>query len=126
MSKQTIYTDKAPKPVGPYSQAISIDGFLYCSGQIPINPKTNKVIDGDIKDQTLQVMKNIQAVLKAAHMSIENVIKTTIFLTDMGDFPDVNEIYLQYFFGTPPARSCVAVKALPMGVNVEIEVIAHN
>lgn len=122
--KKIISTAAAPAAIGPYSQAIQLGDMLYCSGQIAIDPKTGQVVTGDIKAQTEQVMKNIEAVLAAADMKFSNVVKTTIFLTSMGDFTTVNEIYGRHFPQNPPARSTVAVAALPKGVNVEIEVIA--
>lgn len=124
--KKVIATKDAPNAVGPYSQAVQMGDFLFCSGQISIDPKTNEVFTGDIKTQTEMVMKNIEAVLTAAQMNFGNIIKTTIFITNMGDFATVNEIYAKYFKDAPPARSTVAVAALPKGVNVEIEVIAHR
>lgn len=124
--KKIIHTDNAPKAVGPYSQAVQMGEFLFCSGQISIDPKTNEVFTGDIKTQTEMVMKNVEAVLTASGLGFANVIKTTIFLTNMADFATVNEIYAKSFTTAPPARSTVAVAALPKGVNVEIEVIAHR
>ncbi len=126
--RKTIQTSDAPKPVGPYSQAVQLDGFLFCSGQIAIDPKTDQVSKADVGTQAKQVMENIRAVLRAADMDFKNIIKTTIFLTDMGDFAAVNEVYGQYFkSGDPlPARSTIAVSALPKGVKVEIEVLAHR
>lgn len=124
--KKVIHTDNAPKAVGPYSQAVSMGDFLFCSGQISIDPKTNEVFTGDIKTQTEMVMKNIEAVLTAGGMSFSNIIKTTIFITNMNDFATVNEVYAKSFKEAPPARSTVAVAGLPKGVNVEIEVIAHR
>lgn len=126
MSKKIVLTQDAPAPIGPYSQAVQMGNFLFCSGQIAIDPKTNQVLTGDVKTQAVQVMKNIEAVLKAADLKFENVIKTTIFLTNMNDFTAVNEIYGQYFKNEPPARSTVAVAGLPKGVQVEIEVIASR
>ena len=125
MSKKIILTKDAPEPIGPYSQAVRFGDMLFCSGQIAIDPKTGQVITGDVKAQAVQVMKNIEAVLKAADTKFENIIKTTIFLTNMNDFAAVNEIYGQYFKSNPPARSTVAVSGLPKGVQVEIEVLAH-
>lgn len=122
--KQIILTPEAPAPIGPYSQAVLVGSTLYCSGQIPINPKTNEVFTGDIKTQAEMVMKNVEAVLKQADMSFSNVVKTTIYLTTMADFQSVNEVYGKYFKENPPARSTVAVAALPKGVNVEVEVLA--
>lgn len=124
--KKVIHTDNAPKAVGPYSQAVQMGDFLFCSGQISIDPKTNEVFSGDIKTQTEMVMKNIESVLAAANMNFSNIIKTTIFITNMADFATVNEVYSKFFKEAPPARSTVAVAGLPKGVNVEIEVIAHR
>lgn len=122
--KKVIETKQAPAPVGPYSQAVEANGFLFCSGQIAIDPATNQVLQGGIPEQTELVMKNISAVLSEAGMNFSHVIKTTIFLTNMSDFPVVNEIYAKAFKAAPPARSTVAVSGLPKGVQVEIEVIA--
>ncbi len=124
--KKVIMTANAPKPVGPYSQAILVGQTLYCSGQIAIDPKTNEVIKGSVKEEAELVMKNIGAVLKEAGMSYENIIKSNIFLISMGDFGAVNEVYGQYFKADPPARSTIAVKELPKGVQVEIEVVAYR
>lgn len=123
--KKIIHTDSAPKAVGPYSQAVRMGDFLFCSGQISIDPKTQEVFTGDIRKQTEMVLSNIEAVLKASDMNFSHIIKTTIFLTSMSDFATVNEIYAQKFTQNPPARSTVAVAGLPKGVNVEIEVIAN-
>lgn len=125
MSKKIIHTDGAPKAVGPYSQAVQFGDFLFCSGQIAIDPKTQEVFTGDIKTQTEMVLKNVEAVLAQAGMNFSNVIKTTIFLTSMSDFATVNEVYGSRFKSEPPARSTVAVAGLPKGVHVEIEVIAN-
>ena len=119
-----IYTKNAPEPVGPYSQAILANGFLYCSGQIAINPENNVFEDNSIQEQTKRVMKNIEAVLNEAGYSFENVIKTTCFLDDMNNFSSFNEIYSQYFT-SKPARSCVEAK-LPKGAKVEVEIIAYK
>ncbi|WP_413944642.1 RidA family protein [Bdellovibrio sp. HCB-162] len=124
--KKVIHTDNAPKAVGPYSQAVQMGDFLFCSGQISIDPKTNEVFTGDIRTQTEMVMRNIDAVLSAAGMNFGNIIKTTIFITNMSDFVTVNEVYAKAFKEAPPARSTVAVAGLPKGVSVEIEVIAHR
>lgn len=118
-----ISTDKAPAAIGPYSQAVLVNGLLYTSGQIPLDPVSGQVVEGGIKEQTLQVMKNLKAVLDEAGTSFDNVIKTTCFIADMGDFAAFNEIYGEYFTGRP-ARSCIAVKDLPKGVLVEVELIA--
>lgn len=119
-------TDKAPAPVGPYSQAVQVGPMLFCSGQISIDPKTNEVFLGDTKEQTRIVMENVKAVLMQADRSFEHIVKSTIFLVDMADFQAVNEVYSQYFKEAPPARSCVAVSGLPKGVRVEVEVIAYK
>ena len=126
MSKNIYVTDKAPAPVGPYSQAVGCGNLLFCSGQIPLDPISGELILGDVQQQTKKVMENVAAVLENAGLSFSNVLKTTIFLTDMTDFNAVNEVYSTYFSENPPARSCVAVAALPKGVNVEIEVLAHK
>lgn len=122
--KKIIKTDQAPAPVGPYSQAVQAGNILYCSGQISIDPKTNQVILGSVQEQTELIMKNIEAVLKAAGAQWSQIVKTNIFLINMGDFPVVNEIYGRYFPSNPPARSTIAVAGLPKGVSVEIEVTA--
>ena len=119
-----IYTKNAPEPVGPYSQAILVNGFLYCSGQIAINPKDNSFENGTIEEQTKQVIQNIQSVLNEAGYDFDNVIKTTCFLDDMKNFAAFNEIYAQYFT-SKPARSCIEAN-LPKGAKVEIEVIAYK
>ena len=120
---KTISTDKAPAAIGPYSQAKVVGNMVFTSGQIAINPETSNVEVHDIEGQTLQVMKNLEAVLEAANTSFENVVKTTCFLANMNDFAKFNEIYGKYFT-SKPARSCVAVNELPKGVLVEVEVIA--
>lgn len=120
---KVIQTDKAPAAIGPYSQALIHGNFLYSSGQIPINPENGQVVDGDIKAQALQVMKNVQAILEEAGISFQNVIKTTCFLKNMDDFAAFNEVYAEYFVGKP-ARSCVAAAKLPKDVLCEVEVVA--
>jgi 2-iminobutanoate/2-iminopropanoate deaminase len=122
--KKVIQTSSAPAAIGPYSQAIDVGNLIFCSGQIPLDPTTGQVLTGDVKAQTELVMKNIEAVLTAAGLTYKNVVKSTIFLTSMGDFQTVNEVYGRFFPEQPPARSTVAVAALPRGVNVEIEVLA--
>lgn len=124
MSKQVIKTDLAPAPIGPYNQAIIANGFLFASGQVALNPATGELELSSIQAETHQVMKNVLAVLNEAGLSIEHVVKTTIFLSDMGLFAQVNEVYGSYFSGQYPARETVAVKGLPRGVNVEISVTA--
>ncbi|MDR2717932.1 MAG: RidA family protein [Treponema sp.] len=118
-----ISTNSAPAAIGPYSQAVTVDGLLFASGQIPLSPATGAVVNGGIKEQAEQVMRNIAAVLAAAESDFSKVVKTTCFLTSMDDFAAFNEVYAQYFTGKP-ARSCVAVSALPRGVLVEVEVVA--
>ena len=120
-----ISTEKAPAAIGPYSQAIISNGMVYTSGQIPVDPRTNAVEAQDIQGQTEQVMRNLGEVLRTAGSSFEKAVKTTCFLADMNDFAAFNEIYGKYFTGLP-ARSCVAVKTLPKGVLVEVEVIAES
>ncbi|HEY2102274.1 MAG TPA: RidA family protein [Chthoniobacterales bacterium] len=122
--KKIISTTEAPAAVGPYSQAIRAGNLIFCSGQIPLDPKSGKIVEGDITAQARRVMENITAVLRAEGMTFENIVKTTMFLTDLGDFQTVNELYGSYFKSDPPARSTVQVSALPKGANVEIEVIA--
>ena len=121
--KEIISTDKAPAAVGPYSQAIKLNGLLFCSGQIALDPASGALNGSDVKSQTEQVMKNISAVLAASGATFDDVVKTTCFLTDINDFAEFNQIYGAYFTGKP-ARSCVAVSALPKGALVEVEVIA--
>lgn len=124
---KTIHrTDKAPAPVGPYSQAVEAGGFLFCSGQIAIDPVSNDVRLGPVTEQAKLCMENIRAVLENAGLGFPNVVKTTIFLTNMADFAAVNEVYGQYFTDQPPARSTIQVSGLPKGVHVEIEVIAKR
>jgi 2-iminobutanoate/2-iminopropanoate deaminase len=126
MNKEVIKTDNAPAPIGPYNQAIKTGNFLFISGQIPIDPATNELISGTIQDETHRVMKNLSAILETAGMSFVNVVKTTIFLSDMSLFPSVNDVYGSYFTSDYPARETVAVKGLPKAVNVEISMIATN
>ena len=122
--KKIISTKEAPAAVGPYSQAVRVGSTLYCAGQIPLDPKSGQIVPGDIGAQTRRVLENIAAVLRAESLAFENIVKTTIFLTNLSDFQTVNEIYGSYFKTEPPARSTVQVPALPKGANVEIEVIA--
>ena len=122
--KKIISTSEAPAAIGPYSQAVRSGRFLFCSGQIPLDPNSGQIVPGDIAAQTRRVLDNIAAVLNAERLTFDNVIKTTIFLTDLADFQAVNEIYGSYFKQAPPARSTVQVSALPKGAKVEIEAIA--
>ena len=119
-----VKTDRAPGAIGPYSQAVSVDGWVFCSGQIPIDPGTGELVDGDIGVQTDQVLKNMAAVLDAAGASLSRVVKTTVFLADMGDFVGMNEVYAKHFGDHRPARAAVAVRTLPKNVDVEIEAVA--
>ena len=122
--KKIISTSEAPAAIGPYSQAVRSGNFLFCSGQIPLDPKSGQIVSGNIATQTRRVLDNIGAVLKAEGLTFENIVKTTIFLTDLGDFQTVNETYGSYFKQQPPARSTVQVSALPKGAKIEIEAIA--
>ena len=124
MSKKAINTDKAPKAIGPYSQAIQVGNLVYTSGQLPIDPTTGAFPEGGIKEQTRQSLLNIQAILEEAGLTMSNVVKTTVFLADMNDFADINAIYAEFFTQPYPARSAVAVKTLPKNALVEIEVVA--
>ena len=124
MSKTVVYTPHAPEPIGPYSQAILAGNILFVSGQIAIHRSSGNLVTGNIEDETTQVMINLSEVLKAAGLSFSDVVKCSIFLKDMGDFPRVNQIYGQYFTDTPPARETVEVSRLPKDVNVEISCIA--
>jgi 2-iminobutanoate/2-iminopropanoate deaminase len=122
--KKIISTSDAPAAIGPYSQAIRSGNFIFCSGQIPLEPKSGQMVSDDIGDQTRRVLDNIRGLLKSEGLSLADVVKTTIFLTDLGNFQTVNEIYGSFFNNQPPARSTVQVSALPKGAKVEIEVIA--
>jgi len=122
--KEKIQTASAPNPVGPYSQAIRAGGFIFASGQIPLNPATGQIIRGSIEEQTRQVLENLKQVLAAAGSSLEKVVKTTVFMSDLKNFEAMNGVYATYFGEAPPARSTVQAAALPKGVDVEIDVIA--
>jgi 2-iminobutanoate/2-iminopropanoate deaminase len=124
LPKKHYTTTQAPTPIGPYSQAVAAGGLLFVSGQIPLDPETGKLVEGDIAAQTHQVVKNLLAILREAKMGPENVVKTTVFLRDMNDFPKMNEAYGTYFGKDAPARSTIQAAALPRGVGVEIDVIA--
>lgn len=121
---QSIFTQRAPAAIGPYSQAIEVNGFIFCSGQVGIVPDSGKLVDGDAGAQTQQIMENLGTVLRAADLSFADVAKTTIYLLDMGDFAMVNAVYAQYFNDSKPARATVAVSALPLGAKVEIDATA--
>lgn len=120
-----VKTDQAPGAIGPYSQAVAVDGWLYCSGQIPLDPASGDLVGGDIGAQTDQVLKNLAAVLAAGGGSLSNIVKTTVFLEDMGDFAGMNEVYARHFGDHRPARAAVAVRTLPKNVKVEIEAVAR-
>lgn len=122
--KKIIATTEAPAAVGPYSQAVAVGGLLFCAGQIPLDPATGEIVPGDVTAQTERVCQNIAAVLKANDMTFTHVVKTTVFLTSMGDFPAMNAVYAKFFTEPFPARSTVAVVGLPRGAQVEIEVVA--
>ncbi len=121
---EIIQTDRAPQAIGPYSQAIRANGFVFASGQIPLDPVTMQIVEGDIRTQTDRVLNNVKAVLEAAGSSIDRVVKTTVFLADMNDFAAMNEIYATFFSTTKPARSTVQAARLPRDVRIEIEVVA--
>ena len=123
--KEVINTSKAPAAIGPYSQAIKVGNLVYTSGQIPIGPATGSFVEGGIKEQTRQSLTNVQVILEEAGLTMGNVIKTTVFMADMNDFADMNAVYAEFFAEPYPARSAVAVKTLPKGALVEIEVIAE-
>ena len=125
MSTRIVQSDAAPAAIGPYSQAIIAGGFLYTAGQIPLDPVTGQVVEGDIVPQTRRVLENLQAVLAAAGASWKDVVKTTVFLQDLADFPRMNEVYSAVMGEARPARSTVQVAGLPRGVKVEIELVAH-
>lgn len=119
-----ISTQNAPAAIGPYSQAIEVNGFVYASGQLPIDPATGAFPEGGVKEQTRQSLLNVKAILEEAGLALSNVVKTTVYLADMGDFAAMNEVYSQFFAQSFPARSAIAVKALPKGALVEVEVVA--
>lgn len=121
---ETVATDRGPKAIGPYSQAVRANGFVFLSGQIPLDPKTQQVVEGDVAAQTERVLQNLKGVVEAAGSSLQHVVKTTVFLADMNDFAAMNEVYGRYFTIHPPARSTVQVSRLPRDVRVEIDLIA--
>ena len=125
-TREPVRTDKAPAAIGPYSQAIRCGGFLFCSGQIPLDPGTGKIVDGGIAAQTDRVLRNLEAVLSAAGLSFAAVVKTTVYLADLGDFPAMNAVYGKFFAADPPARATVQAAKLPAGALVEIDAIAST
>ena len=122
--KRIISTSNAPQAIGPYSQAVEVDGTLYISGQVPLVPETMQIVEGGIQEQTRQVLKNIEAILDEAGYSFSDVVKSTCLLSDMADFKAMNEVYAEFYTENPPARAAFAVKELPLGVMIEIETIA--
>lgn len=122
---KVIYTPKAPKPIGPYSQGVIVDCFLFIAGQIPLDPETGAMVEGDFKAKVRRVLENIKAIVEAAGGSLRNVVKTTVFLRDIRLFQEFNEVYSEYFKDNPPARSVVEVSSLPRGADVEVEAIAY-
>jgi len=122
---RAIHTDDAPAAIGPYAQAVAVDGWLYASGQIPLDPRTMELVTGSVAEQTEQVFQNLRAVLSAAGGSLDRVVKTTVFLADMADFAEMNEVYARHFAGHRPARATVQAAGLPRGVSVEIELVAR-
>ena len=124
MTREAVQTENAPKAIGPYQQAIKANGFIYTAGQIPIDPKTTNLVEGDISAQTRQVLENLKAVLEAGGSALDRVVKATVFLKNMADFAEMNEVYAQYFGSAKPARSTVAVAELPRGALIEIDLVA--
>jgi len=124
MPKEIVSTESAPAAVGPYSQAVRAGDWVYLSGQIPIDPATGQIVTGDIAEQTHRVLKNLQAVLEAAELTLDDVVKVTVYLDDMGNFAAMNEVYATYFVASPPARACIQAAALPKGVAVEMDAVA--
>ncbi len=122
--REVIATDRGPKGIGPYSQAVKANGFIFTSGQIPLDPRTQELVEGDVARQTERVMENLKGIVEAAGSSLDRVVKTTVFLKDLADFPAMNEVYSRYFPANPPARATVQVARLPRDVRVEIELIA--
>jgi len=122
--KDVVITDRGPKPIGPYSQAIKANGFLFLSGQVALDPKSNEFTAGDVRQQTERTLENIKGILEAAGSNLHHVVKTTVFLKDMNDFSAMNEVYGRYFTSAPPARSTVQVARLPKDALVEIEIVA--
>ena len=124
MKHQVVHTDNAPKAIGPYSQAVKAGNMLFVSGQVPFVPETMEIVEGDVKAQTAQSLKNVQAILAEAGLDFSHVVKSTVFIKDMNEFAQINEVYAQFFGENKPARACVEVARLPKDVKVEIEVIA--
>lgn len=125
MAKQVVFTEKAPKPVGPYSQGVKAGGFLFVAGQIPIDPSTGRIVEGSFEDKVRRVLENVKAVVEAAGGSLDNVVKVTVYLKDISLFDRFNKVYAEYFPRNPPARVVVEVSNLPKGVELEVEAIAY-
>lgn len=123
--KEIVFTEEAPKPVGPYSQGVKVGGFLFVAGQIPVDPETGELVKGDIRDQTRRVLENLKAIVEAAGGSLRDVVKVTVYLRNMDDFGAMNEVYSEYFGASKPARAAVEVSNLPKGVAIEVEAIAY-
>jgi 2-iminobutanoate/2-iminopropanoate deaminase len=126
MAKKAIHTNKAPEALGPYSQAIAAGDLVFCSGQVPIDPATGVIVEGGVDVQSRRVLENLSAVLAAVGLTLDDVVKTTIFLSSMGDFQTVNGVYAEFFSDAPPARATIEVAALPLGALVEIEAVARR
>lgn len=126
MVKEVVFTDKAPKPIGPYSQAVKVGPWLFLSGQIPIDPSTGLIVEGDIEVQTRRVLENIKAILEASGYTLNDVVKVTVYLVDLNDFQKFNKVYSEYFSDKPPARTTVQVAGLPRGAKIEIDVTAYR
>lgn len=125
MAKQILHTDKAPQPVGTYSQAVKVGDLIFVSGQIPINPENGELVEGEFKDRARQVLNNLKNILEAAGSNMSNVVKTNVYLTDLSNFTEINEVYSEFFHSEPPARAAVQVSKLPLGTDIEIECIAE-
>ena len=125
MKKTVIKVAKMPPAVGPYSQCVRVDDLMFCSGQIPIHPETGEIVVGEVKKQTQRVLENLKILLEDQGLAMDNVVKTTVFMTNLADFSSMNEVYAQFFTRNPPARTTVQVAALPRGAKVEIEAVAH-
>lgn len=123
--KEIISTEKAPAAIGPYSQAVKLGNMIYTSGMLPLVPETMQIVEGDIKQQSRQALDNLKALLESVNSSLDKVVKTTVFIKNMNDFPKINEVYAEYFTSKQPARSCVEVARLPKDAQIEIEVIAY-
>lgn len=122
--KRTVFTDNAPRPVGPYSQAVCVDGWLFISGQIPLDPKTNSIVEGDFRTKVRRTLENVKAIVESLGGSLDNIVKVTVYLSDISRFAEFNEVYREFFPQNPPARSVIGVAKLPRDAEVEVEAIA--